>query len=62
MYETEEDLYKKILYFNSDIRILGSDYKGKSFTGDDLNIPIYYHERNHDYSTSNLRKEIKNKA
>ena len=62
VYETEEDLYKKILYFNSDIRILGSDYKGKSFTGDDLNIPIYYHERNHDYSTSNLRKEIKNKA
>jgi|TARA_R110000824_G_scaffold19141_2_gene74619 glycerol-3-phosphate cytidylyltransferase len=58
VYETEEDLYKKLLYFNSDVRILGSDYKGKPFTGDDLNIPIYYHGRNHNYSTSNLRKKI----
>ena len=59
-YDTEEDLYKKLLDINPDVRILGSDYDipDKRFTGDDLNIPIYFHKRNHDYSTSNLRKKI----
>ena len=59
-YDTEEDLYKKILDINPDIRILGSDYDipDKRFTGDDLDIEIYYHNRNHNYSTTNLRKKI----
>ena len=57
-YDTEKELYKKLLDINPDVRILGSDYIGKSFTGDDLDIEIYYHERNHDYSTTNLRKKI----
>ena len=57
-YDTEEDLYKKLLDINPDVRILGSDYIGKSFTCDDLDIEIYYHERNHNYSTTNLRKNI----
>ena len=57
-YDTEEDLYKKLLDINPDVRILGSDYIGKSFTGDDLDIEIHYHERNHNYSTTNLRKKI----
>jgi len=57
-YDTEEELYKKLLFINPDVRILGSDYIGKSFTGDDLNIKIYYHERNHNYSTTNLREKI----
>ena len=57
-YDTEEDLYKKLLDINPDVRILGSDYIGKSFTGDDLDIEIYYHERKHNYSTTNIRKKI----
>ena len=57
-YDTEEELYKKLLDINPDVRILGSDYIGKSFTGDDLDIKIYYHDRNHNYSTTNLRKKI----
>ena len=57
-YDTEEDLYKKLLDINPDVRILGSDYIGKSFTGDDLDIDIYYHERKHSYSTTNLRGKI----
>ena len=57
-YNTEEELYKKLLDINPDVRILGSDYIGKSFTGDDLDIEIYYHERNHNYSTTNLREKI----
>ena len=58
VYETEEDLYKKILYFNPDVRILGSDYIDKPFTGDDLNIPIYFHNRKHNYSSTNIRKKL----
>ena len=58
VYETEEDLYKKLLDIKPDVRILGSDYIGKSFTGDDLDIQIYYHERKHNYSTTNLREKI----
>ena len=58
IYETENDLYKLLLDLNPDIRILGDDYKGKSFTGDDLDITIYYHDRNHNYSSTNLRKKI----
>ena len=57
-YTTEKDLYEKLLEINPDVRILGSDYIGKSFTGDDLDIPIYYHKRNHNYSTTNLRKKL----
>ena len=60
-YDTEEDLYKKLLDINPDVRILGSDYIGKSFTGDDLGIEIYYHERKHNYSTTNLRGKIVSK-
>jgi glycerol-3-phosphate cytidylyltransferase len=58
VYDTEDDLYQLLRLVKPDVRILGSDYKDKSFTGDDLNIPIYYHERNHDYSTSLLRYKI----
>ena len=57
-YSTEDELYKLIKNINPDIRILGSDYKKKSFTGDDLDIKIYYHSRNHNYSSTNLRKKI----
>ena len=62
VYDTEASLLDLLKLVKPDVRILGSDYKGKSFTGDDLNIPIYYHKRNHNYSSSNLRKEIINKA
>ena len=58
VYETESDLIDLLKLVKPDVRILGSDYKDKSFTGDDLNIPIYYHERDHDYSSSDLRKKI----
>ncbi len=59
-YETEKDLYELLKKIKPDIRILGSDYDVPDvrFTGDDLNIPIYFHERNHNYSSTNLRKKI----
>ena len=58
IYDTESDLYKILEKIKPDLRILGSDYKNRDFTGKDLNIPIYFHERNHDFSSSNLRKKF----
>ena len=58
-YETENELYELLKVLRPNVRILGSDYEdGRYFTGDDLNIPIYFHKRDHDYSSSNIRKEI----
>ena len=58
VYETESDLIDLLKLVKPNVRILGSDYKDESFTGDDLNIPIYYHERNHNYSSTNIRKKL----
>ena len=57
-YSTENELYNLLKKIKPNIRILGSDYINKSFTGDDLNIKIYYHKREHNYSTTNLREKI----
>ena len=58
-YDTEEDLHKLLKEISPDIRIQGNDWKGKEYTGQDLLIPIHYHDRlSHTYSTTNLRKRI----
>ena len=57
-YSTEKELYELLRKINPDIRILGTDYINKDFTGDGLDIEIYYHKRDHNYSTSNLRRKI----
>ena len=57
-YSTEDTLYELIKKINPDVRVLGSDWEGKEFTGHDLNIPIHWHNRDHDFSTSNLRKRV----
>ena len=41
-YQTEEELYELIKFFKPDVRILGEDYIGKRFTGDDLPQKIVY--------------------
>ena len=58
IYNTELDLYKLLEKIKPNIRILGSDYINKKFTGDDLDIEIYYHKREHDFSSTTLRKKI----
>ena len=57
-YQTEADLFEILKAEHIDIRFLGDDYKGKSFTGDDLNIPIYYLDRSHGWSTTKFKKLI----
>ncbi len=58
LYKTEKDLYGLLKEIKPDVRIIGSDWKGKKFTGYDLDIEVYYNKREHDYSTSNLRKRV----
>jgi len=58
IYETEEDLYNILQTLRPDIRINGDDWKGKEFTGYDLNIPHHFHHRYHNWSTTNLRERI----
>ncbi len=60
IYRTEDDLYNILKELKPDIRIIGADWKGKKFTGHDLPIKIYYNNRNHSYSTTELRERIKN--
>ena len=59
-YRTEAELYNHLKETSYDLRILGSDWLGKDYTGIDLKIPVYWHNRNHDWSTTNLRKRIRN--
>ena len=58
VYQTEEELYGLIDYFKPDIRILGEDYIGKSFTGDDLPPKIIYTSRAHGWSTTRMKDMI----
>ena len=58
-YSTEQDLSNLLKALPIDIRIIGEDYRDKDFTGKELNIPLYYNKREHDWSSSALRKKIK---
>ena len=58
LYHTEEDLLKILEDIKPDVRILGSDYRNKTFTGQDLPIRIYYHNRQHGWSSSALRERV----
>ena len=59
IYNTEDDLINLIKEIKPDIRIIGSDWKNKNITGENLDIPIHFHIRNHNWSSTNLRKRIK---
>ena len=58
VYQTEEELYNLIKFWKPDIRILGEDYIGKGFTGDDLPPKIIYTSRSHGWSTTKLKDLI----
>ena len=57
-YSTEKELTEILEKLVPDVRILGSDYRGKVVTGGLYSKEVYYHERNHDYSTTNIRKRL----
>lgn len=57
-YTTEKDLYEILRKLKPDIRILGSNWEGKKYTGWDLDIPIYWHKREGEYRTEDLRRRV----
>jgi glycerol-3-phosphate cytidylyltransferase len=58
VYQTEEELLDLIKFFKPDVRILGEDYIGKPFTGDNLPIKVIYTTRSHDWSTTKIKDLI----
>jgi glycerol-3-phosphate cytidylyltransferase len=60
VYTYEEQLIDLLKMGEFDVRFLGDDYKDKPFTGDNLNIPIYYLNRDHGWSTTKFKKMIGN--
>ena len=61
-YSTEAELEEIFKALPINVRIIGSDYEGKSFTAkeicEDRGIKIFYNKRDHDYSSSGLRKRV----
>ena len=58
IYDTEQSLYDSLLALHPNIRFLGDDYIGKSFTGDNLDIPLHYLDRSHGWSTTKYKQLI----
>ena len=58
IYTYEAQLLDLLKMGEFDIRFLGDDYRGKPFTGDNLNIPIHYLNRDHGWSTTKVKTLI----
>lgn len=58
LYKTEAVFHDVLLNGKFDVRFLGSDYIDKTFTGDDLDIPIHFLNRDHDWSTTKFKQMI----
>jgi glycerol-3-phosphate cytidylyltransferase len=62
VYQTEQDLVDLLLILPLDVRILGIEYEGKRFSGDDAcfsrDIQIVFNGRDHSFSSSSLRKRV----
>jgi glycerol-3-phosphate cytidylyltransferase len=62
-YVSEQDLEDILRSFKLDVRIIGDEYKEKNYTGRDYckekGIKIYYNSRDHRFSSSGLRKQVK---
>jgi glycerol-3-phosphate cytidylyltransferase len=61
-YVTEMELEEIFSAYPINVRIIGSDYMGKDFTAKEIcrdrGIEIVYNKRDHEYSTTELRKRI----
>ena len=62
VYQTEQDLVDLLLILPIDVRILGVEYEGKPFTGEQecyqRGIALIFNGRDHSFSSSSLRKRV----
>jgi glycerol-3-phosphate cytidylyltransferase len=65
-YASEQDLEDILRSFKLDIRIIGDEFKEKSFTGrrycEEKGIELYYNSRDHRFSSSGIRNQVKLKS
>ena len=61
-YQSEDDLVDILKMYDIDVRIIGDEYKDKTFTGRatcaSQGIEVYFNKRDHRFSTSDLRKRV----
>ena len=57
-YTYEKELVDLLKRLSPDIRFLGDDYRGKTYTGFELDIPVHYLNRDHGWSTTKFKKLI----
>ena len=61
-YIREMDLDEILRSFKIDVRIIGEEYRDKNFTGKEYcetnGIQLYFNRRDHNYSSSNIRKRL----
>ena len=66
VYNTEKDLEDMLMFLPINVRIIGEEYKDKEFTGkqicEDRGIRIYFNQRRHSFSTTELRKRVATKS
>lgn len=59
-FESEKDLEDMLLLIRPNIRFVGEEYRDKPHTGRDIEgIEIFYNKREHSFSSSELRKRVK---
>lgn len=62
VYQTEQDLRDLLLILPVDVRVLGVEYEGKQFSGDEecyqRGIEIVFNGRDHSFSSSSLRRRV----
>jgi glycerol-3-phosphate cytidylyltransferase len=62
VYQTEQDLVDLLLILPVDVRVLGVEYEGKAFTGEQegftRGIRPIFNRRDHSFSSSGLRNRV----
>ena len=62
VYQTEQDLIDLLLILPLDVRILGTEYEDKNFTGRNegagRGVQVIFNQRDHSFSSSSLRKRV----
>jgi len=62
VYQSEQDLIDLLLILPLDVRILGTEYEDKNFTGRNegagRGVQVIFNKRDHSFSSSNLRKRV----
>ena len=65
-YASESDLEDILNMYHIDVRIIGEEYKKKTFTGRSIcskrGIELFYNKRDHRFSSSGLRQRIIDKG